>query len=116
MSINDAYITQMRQRIAATAEGMLSGQCSYIDGARRINDMLDSARLDRLEEPFVAFVAITSETDAVPIGELRERWHADARTKLEPEWAKAEQYAKDVGEPACREVVAWITAHPSWVS
>ncbi len=78
--------------------------------------MLDSARLDRFEEPFVAFVAITSETDAVPIGELRERWHADARTKLEPEWAKAEQYAKDVGEPACREAVAWIAAHPSWVS
>lgn len=115
MSINDGYIAQTRQRIAATAECMLSGQCSYIDGARRISDMLDGARLDRLGEPFVAFVVITSETDAVPIGELRDRWHADARIKLEPEWADAEQYAREVGEPACRNALAWIAAHPVWV-
>jgi hypothetical protein len=100
MSINDGYIALTRQRIAETAETMLSGQCSYIEGARRIDDMLDSARLDRFEKPFITFVAIASETDAVPIGELREQWHVEARKKLEPEWAEAERYAKDVGEPA----------------
>ena len=82
MSINAVEIEQARSRISDTAQSMLTGECSYIEGARRICDMLRQAKLDSFEEPFVRFVAITSETDEVPVEDLRERWHPEAKTKL----------------------------------
>ncbi len=91
---------------------MLDGKISYIEGSRLICGLLEPARLERLEAPFVTFVAIASETDAVPVGAVRDRWHPDARIKFAKEWAKAEQYAKAIGEAACQDTIAWLTAHP----
>jgi len=112
MSIDATHILQTRDKIGATAHSMLAGDCSYIEGARLICDLLDSARLNRLEQPFIRFVGIASETDDVPVGELRERWHPEAKSRLETEWADAERYAKSCGEPACRQALTWLAANP----
>ena len=68
--------------------------------------------MDNLEEPFVHFTAIESETDTVPIGDVRERWHREAKIKLAAEWDSAELWAKSIGEPTCRAVIAWLDANP----
>jgi hypothetical protein len=115
MSINAPYIEQMRASIIDVAQRMLAGQLPYIEGTRAICGMLSDARLAILEEPFVSFTAIDSETDAVPIGDVRERWHPDAKIKLAAEWERAELYAKSIGEPVCRAAIAWLDAHPTFV-
>lgn len=112
MNFDAPYTQQCRDRIAETAQSMLKGERSYIEGSRLICDLLDRARLDRLEEPFDAFVVIESETDAVPVGERREGWHPEAKIKLAPEWLRAENYAETVGDPACREAIKWLAANP----
>lgn len=112
MSINFAEIEQARARIVDTAQEMLAGRISYIEGTRAICGMLNAARLDQLQDPFVNFTAIDSETDAVPVGDVRERWHPDARLKLAAEWDSAEVYARSIGEPSCKAAIAWLDANP----
>lgn len=112
MSINFHDISQARDLIANTARKMLDGTCSYIEGTRLIWGLLSDAKLDSFEEPFVAFVAIGSQTEAVPIGAVRARWNPDAQIKLAEEWANAEAYAKRECEPACRDVIVWLACHP----
>lgn len=112
MSIDIHYIVKCRAPIAEIAQGMLDGRISYIEGSRRICGLLDGARLDRFESPVVKFVAIDSETDGVPIGEVRANWHPDAKIRFAHEWANAEQYAKTVAEAACRQAIEWLAQHP----
>ena len=107
-------IEQSREKISATAKAMLLGERPYIEGIRVICGLLQRARVDRFADPFVTFVAIDSETDAVPVGRLREQWHPDAKVKLKAEWNHAENYAASVGEPACRATIAWIEQNSTY--
>ncbi|MBB5699172.1 DUF2489 domain-containing protein [Sphingomonas yantingensis] len=116
MSLNAIDIEQARERISVMANAMLSGDCSYIEGVRTICGLFQRARVDRFAEPFITFVAIDSETDAVPVSKVREQWHSDAKVKFETEWNEAESYAKLVGEPACRAAIAWVRQHPTYGS
>lgn len=74
--------------------------------------MLAQAKLDSFDKPFIIFVGIADETDEVPVGDLRGRWHPEAKTKLASKWAEAESYAKKLGQAACRDAVTWLAAHP----
>jgi hypothetical protein len=116
MSLNAPEIERCRAQIVATAEAMLSGDCSYVEGVRAICGLLRNARIDPFDEPFVTFVAIDSETDAVPVGRLREQWHPEAKVRLQDEWNEAETYARSLGEPACRAAIAWVERHPAYGS
>jgi hypothetical protein len=112
MSIDIDHIQKMRARIVDTAQCMLNGDCSFIEGIREIWGLLDDAGLDWREEPFLSFVALGGATDNVPIGEVRERWHPEAQIKHAQEWADAERYAKTYGQPVCRDVIEWLAKHP----
>ena len=112
MSINLDYIVKARSQITETAQCMLDGGISYIEGSRLICGLLEPARLERRDAPFVVFVAVDSETDDVPIGEVRDTWHPDGKIKFAQEWANAEQYAKTIGEAACKDAILWFVEHP----
>ena len=91
---------------------MLDGECSYIEGSRRILRKLEGARIDGQLEPFVTFIAIDSETDAIPVGTQLEHWADAAITRFRADWDAAEAWAKDYGEAACRETIAWLEDNP----
>src|ERR1700722_9284950 len=112
MSINLEYIAQARTEIAEVCQTMLGGTLSYIEGSRLVCQLLKAANLEQLEPPFVTFVAISSETDNVPVGKFRDQWHPEAKIRHAQEWENAEQYAKNTGEAACRSVLAWLSVHP----
>jgi hypothetical protein len=105
------YRELARAKIEETLNLMLTGQVSYIEGARIVNGWSHEAGFDRLSEPFVTFVAIDSETDAVPIGKVRDLWAADAVAKHLAEWESAEAWAQQCGEPACHKVLALLARH-----
>lgn len=97
-----------RDRLVETLGLMIAGTLSFIEGSRIVNRLADTAGFDRLSKPFVAFVAIVSETDAVPVGSVRDLWHPKAVAKHDDDWAKAEVWAKQHGEPACREALTLL--------
>jgi hypothetical protein len=94
-----------REKLIRTLEQMIGGKLSFIEGSRIVSGLMDRAGYDRLSEPFVRFVAINSETDAVPVGKARDLWHPDSVENHAEAWSRSEARAKQIGEPACREAL-----------
>ncbi|MCK1618877.1 hypothetical protein IVA96_19965 [Bradyrhizobium sp. 159] len=67
MSWNEAEILAARRKILKSAQDMLAGQLSYIEGARNIVTASTKARLDKRDVDLLPFVGIVSETDALPL-------------------------------------------------
>ena len=111
MSINMHEITRARASITETAQQMLAGDLSYIEGSRTILAVLPEARIGNMDE-FMAFAGINSETDKFPFGDVRKRWQPEALTRMQPELDRAEQWAKAFGEPACRAVIERFRNEP----
>jgi hypothetical protein len=105
MSWNESEILSARRAIFAAAEGMLTGNLSYIEGARKIIAAVVTSRLDERDADLMPFVGIVSATDALPFGEMRAYWQAAALEALQPEIAKKEAWARQFGEPHYRNLV-----------
>jgi hypothetical protein len=101
----DRGIAMARLDIAATARAMLNGELSFIEGGRRIAMLRLYADLPEFDADLMAFVAIDSETDALPFGEVRLLWNPDALARMQPEIDRSERWARDVGEKHCRRLV-----------
>ena len=106
MSINLHEINRCRAEVRKTAQLMLSGDLSYIEGAQIICHLLHECRLDPHVEPFVTFIGIDSETDQFPVGKQRSYWNKDALAKLDEEKAQYEERARGFAEKACRELLS----------
>jgi hypothetical protein len=82
--------------IAQHARAMLDGKLSFIEGARKIAGARFAAGLDH-DPDILVFAAIESDTDALPIGQVRESWQAEALAKAQPEIERAEKWAREMG-------------------
>lgn len=85
---------------------MLDGQLSFLIGARRLAALRHEIDRADNDADFVVFVGIDSETDALPLGAVREHWDHDALARLEPEIEEAERWAASAGADACRSLIA----------
>ncbi|CCE08329.1 conserved hypothetical protein [Bradyrhizobium sp. STM 3843] len=105
MSRIESEILVARGRILKSAQEMLAGTLSYIEGARNILAAWKTARFDERDPDLLPLVGIDSETDALPFGEMREHWQAAALEALQPEIDQKEAWARGFGEPHCRSLV-----------
>lgn len=85
---------------------MLDGQLCYLVGSRRLSALRHEVDVADSDADFLTFVSIDSDTDALPLGEVRRHWSAEALAKLEPEIQSAEAWAAQVGSEACRSLIA----------
>jgi Protein of unknown function (DUF2489) len=101
---DEPYRLALQQQITAAARELLSGSVSITEAARRIIGPayeLGSA----LEEPFATFLSIDSETDAFPLGSVRERWSPSALQRQDAERERYEAAIRDRALDACREIL-----------
>ena len=101
----DPEVEDARRKIGEIAREILNGQLSYIEGARALWRLGPQARLPARDPDLTIFVGIDSETDAFPIGEVRDLWDRDALKRLQPDLDLAEKWASEYGERACRSLV-----------
>jgi len=103
--------------IADAARSMLDGKLSFIEGERVICGLRDRARFPDRDPDLNAFIAIDSETDALPIGRVRDLWAPDALKRLQPEIDQTEVWAKEVGAGHCQNLLDRLPrpSHPRWV-
>ena len=94
-----------RQMIVNAARKMLAGTLSFIEGSREISRLRWSAKVPDFDPDFVPFVAIDSETDALPFGEVRKLWAPEALARLQPEIERREAWAAEDGRPACERLI-----------
>jgi hypothetical protein len=85
---------------------MLNGQLSFLIGSRRLAALRHEIDTAGDDADFMVFIAIDSETDALPLGAVREHWDQDALARLEPEIEEAERWAASAGADACGSLIS----------
>jgi hypothetical protein len=102
--MSNSLFAEAWRDISAIARNILVGDISPIEGARAI---VRSAHMDDLEwdEDVIPFVAIDSETDALPFGEVRALWKPESLEKLQPAIDSAEAWAREIAIPHCLKLV-----------
>jgi hypothetical protein len=116
MGWNESEIANARRAIFDTAKAMLAGKLSYIEGARKIVAAKSLARLDELDADLLPFEGIDSETDALPFGVTKAHWQGAALEALQPEIDRLEAWARQLGEPYCRNLVARFSGQSDYAS
>lgn len=94
-----------RAKLVELCQAMLAGQLSYFEGAVEVCQIRHQIRVPDFDPDITAFVAISSETDHLPLERVRHRWSAEALQKLEPEFARTEQWAAPFASKACQHLV-----------
>jgi hypothetical protein len=110
--VNPNEIDVVRRKLSELARQILDGELSYIEGARSIWRLGRKGNLSEMDTDLVKFLAIDSETDALPIGAERKLWNRDALERLRPEIENAEAWAKKVGQTACENLVKRFGGSP----
>jgi hypothetical protein len=93
-----------RKKLVDTVRRMLSGDVSFLEGARMIRDS-GALEVDDFDEDILPFVVIVSETDRFPLGEVRQLWDPDALAKLQPEIDSAEKWAIETAGRHCQRLI-----------
>jgi hypothetical protein len=93
-------------QLLANANAFLAGQVGALETARSLAGFtgIDA----QLDEVLVTFIAVDSETDALPLGEVRKFWNQEALKRQDIEIAKAEARYREKIAAACRELVTHL--------
>lgn len=80
---------------------------SFLEGAAAVLRLRDRVGGVPGRDPdFDIFTAIVSETDHLPLKEVRHLWAEDALERLDPEIRRAEEWASGIGRDACENLLA----------
>jgi hypothetical protein len=99
---NEKYFR--RGQIVGICESILAEEMGIIPGSRRLSG-LGLKLFDGHDEDFVAFDAIASETDHLPVDSERHNWSVEALEGKDKEIARAESLYKSDAFAACKKLV-----------
>jgi hypothetical protein len=103
---HDEYVESTRRQEVETAQAMLNGELGFLMGSRRLSALRHAVDVADNDADFLTFVSIDSDTDALPLGEVRRHWDKEALARLEPEIQSAEAWAAQAGSAACKSLIA----------
>ena len=86
---NLEYREAVRARMLTLAKGVISGDLGAIAAARELKGFQDGVEPE-IGVLLIVFVAIDSETDALPVGKERTLWNAEALVREDRKIAAAE--------------------------
>jgi hypothetical protein len=93
-----------RQRAREVTEAVMDGRTTVLEAAR---ELVSIAHTDAIanEEDRILIIAIESETDDLPIGEVRKLWAPYALEAKDAEIARCEELWKAQFIEACKRIV-----------
>ena len=94
-----------RQRAVEICAGIIGGTVPVLEGCHSLAPLRWEVEVGEWDEDFVTFAAVSSETDALPVGDARKHWALDALARLEPEIQSASEWALRQALPACKSVM-----------
>jgi hypothetical protein len=95
---------QIRVRILRVAKQLVIGEIGVIAASRELGHLRNEVE-PPLANALVTFTAIDSETDALPIGDVREEWSPDALKRRDKEITEAEDFYRDGAINAATELI-----------
>lgn len=91
------------QRAKDVAEAMLDGRTTVLEAVRQLVSLAHTDAISDVEDRRL-IIGIDSETDALPVGEVRELWAPDALETKDVEIARWEERYKAPFLDACRRI------------
>jgi hypothetical protein len=102
-----ALLDTTRKKVAEIAQDILDGRIGIIVGSREIGRLCGGhLGLDERDPDLLAFIGIDSETDDLPIGDVRQYWAPDALAQKDTEIARSEAHYRDLALEAAAHLVA----------
>jgi hypothetical protein len=99
------YVQSVRGQAVELASNMIAGTFPILEGCHALASLRSEVDVDESDEDFVTFAMISSETDALPAGDVRARWAAEALARMEPDIQSAIAWATPQALLACQSVV-----------
>jgi Protein of unknown function (DUF2489) len=106
MDIPANFEERERAKVVEIAQAMLDSTLGIIEGSRRLNDLREALGIYHLDDDFVGFVGIDSETDHLPIGDVRRLWNEEALVHKDREVEGKERWYRDGAFEDCRKLIA----------
>ena len=105
MSEHDAEReTKIKVHILRVAKQLIAGQIGVIAASRELGYLRHEVE-PQLANVLLTFTAIDSETDALPVGEVRKEWSPHALLHKDKEIAEAEDFYRDSAINAATELI-----------
>jgi hypothetical protein len=98
-----------RQRAKEVAAAVLDGRTTVLEAVRELYPLAHTDAITD-EEDRTLVIAIESETDALPVGEVRKLWAPDALETKDAEIARAEEFYRAQFLDACKRIAE--PSHP----
>ena len=95
-----------RSEGANTARLVRDGKLNVVEGAWRLSALRNDVSRKDFDDDFMLFVAIASETDHLPVGEVRKQYSPDALRKADKEIEEVEKFYREQVVTACEKLIA----------
>lgn len=91
-------------QIVATAKGILSGEVGIVAGARQLASLRFDVGAEH-DSDFIFFAGVDSQTDHLPVGEVRSHWSAKALRSKDAELGAYEASVREKAFQVCRSLI-----------
>ena len=99
----------------AIAQSVLDGRTTMLEAARELVSLAHTDAIADVEDrKFI--IAVESETDHLPVGEVRKLWAAYALKEKDVEIARAEEFYRTHFLETCRRIVSPNCSVSEWKS
>jgi len=95
---------QIRVHILRVARQLVAGEIGVIAASRELGYLRHKVE-SQLTKVLVTFTAIDSETDALPVGDVRKEWSPEALKRKDKEITEAEDFYRDSAIKAATELI-----------
>lgn len=92
------------EKMTALAKKILSSQIKMIEGCHAMASLLFGLPL-QLEDDFIIFTAVASDTDHLPLGEERKNWDKKVLIEKDTEILETENFYRDAVFEGCRKII-----------
>jgi hypothetical protein len=100
---SETYWKKQCTRLVALANDLIEGRIGVIEASRQFCRYRIWFRAER-DPDFMTFVAIDSDADHLPIGNVRQHWATDALEKKDSEIQQCEEFYKADSIEAARNL------------
>jgi hypothetical protein len=101
---NEEHRQFLGRKVVAAARSILSCEVGVVIGARQLCSLAHQVGV-KGDPDFNLFIGIDSESDHLPIGEVRQRWNPDALLAKDAELADYEARVREPAFAACRSLI-----------
>src|SRR6266700_1283679 len=109
---NEEHRRLASAKIVATAQHILSGQLGIVAGARQLSGLRFDVGAEH-DSDFIFFVGVDSETDNLPVGNVRSRWSSDALKTKDEELQVYQASVRERAFEVCRSLIQKYEIHDS---